>query len=569
MHHNADMDINNFLEKYSLIQNEILGYFDNENDNFDDFKNFFDEMKIHENEVDIKKIFPILRTIIDNHYRKSHFFAKLEKIIRYFKEDAKQAFTNDELLDLFSQNKMALLILIKQKMIEINDSVIDTLKNETNLDYFMPEILSFYSDHPLTFDYNEYNEKREYGLNNDYLASLIRNDSVEKFISYVNRNNISLKSQIVKCDFETNPILINTKNQKEPTLIEYATFYGSIQIFRFLLINNVELTSSLWIYAIHSNNADLIHLLEENQIEPDDKTYEKCLEESIKCHHNDIANYFLNTRDLKNIDFNICLKYNNYDIIPKDKDYYSNYHISLMNLYKSIDINPDFYDLLFKASYLDINLKEKEKTILIIAIKEKNVKMIKFLLANPKTDLNIIFGNRKKEYTALSLAIEQKNIEIIRLLLSNQNINPNCILTMEYNLESTPLSMAIEQKNIEIIRLLLSNQNINPNCILTMEYNLELTPLSMAIEKNNIEIIQLLLSSQNVDPNIKLKRKINIYTALSIAIEQNNIKIINILLSNQNVNPNIIFEKDFNKTTALLMVIEQKKKDIIQLLVLF
>ena len=56
-------------------------------------------------------------------------------------------------------------------------------------------------------------------------------------------------------------------------------------------MNNVKLTSSLWIYAIHSRNAELIHLLEENGIESEDKTFEECLKESIKCHHNDIANY--------------------------------------------------------------------------------------------------------------------------------------------------------------------------------------------------------------------------------------------------------------------------------------
>lgn len=59
-------------------------------------------------------------------------------------------------------------------------------------------------------------------------------------------------------------------------------------------MNQVELTSSLWLYAIHSKNADLIHLLEENHIKPDDSSYEKCLLESIKCHHNAIANYIEN-----------------------------------------------------------------------------------------------------------------------------------------------------------------------------------------------------------------------------------------------------------------------------------
>ena len=82
---------------------------------------------------------------------------------------------------------------------------------------------------------------------------------------------------------------------KIPTLIEYATFFGSIQIFNFLCINQVAFDSSLWSYAIHSNNAEMIHILESknntDNFISDDKTYEGIFIESIKCHHNDFANY--------------------------------------------------------------------------------------------------------------------------------------------------------------------------------------------------------------------------------------------------------------------------------------
>ena len=52
--------------------------------------------------------------------------------------------------------------------------------------------------------------------------------------------------------------------KKKPTLIEYAAFNGSIQIFQYLKMNKVELNEELWSYAIHSGNAQIIHLLEEN-----------------------------------------------------------------------------------------------------------------------------------------------------------------------------------------------------------------------------------------------------------------------------------------------------------------
>ena len=92
-------------------------------------------------------------------------------------------------------------------------------------------------------------------------------------------------SEVKQSVFETNPLLL----EKEATLIEYAAFFGSIKIFQYLKNNHVQMTPSLWIYAIHSKNAELINILEESCIDPPDKSYLKCFEESIKCHHNEIA----------------------------------------------------------------------------------------------------------------------------------------------------------------------------------------------------------------------------------------------------------------------------------------
>ena len=88
-------------------------------------------------------------------------------------------------------------------------------------------------------------------------------------------------------------------------MIEYASFFGSIQIIRYLKYNKVPLTFSLWNYVVHSNNADLIHFLEENKVIPGynkslfansfydlfkKESLDDALKESIKCHHNAISN---------------------------------------------------------------------------------------------------------------------------------------------------------------------------------------------------------------------------------------------------------------------------------------
>ena len=160
------------------------------------------------------------------------------------------------------------------------------------------EIFKNYSEKISTFE-----EKCQIGENDSYVCSLIRSDSVEEFITYVNRTNLPLLTKIKPSVYETHSFLID----KEPTLIEYAAFFGSIQIIQYLKYNNVPLTPSLWLYTIHSNNPELVHFLEENEIKPEKnnvknapgnmrgshlkKEFDDVLIGSIKCHHNDISNY--------------------------------------------------------------------------------------------------------------------------------------------------------------------------------------------------------------------------------------------------------------------------------------
>ena len=179
-------------------------------------------------------------------------------------------------------------MLLQKNIIIFDDQIINFFKSyekyskKCYFQYFEPEI----NVNQITSIEN-FEEKRQIGENDSQICVLIRHDSVNQFKKYVNINNIYLSSQIKQSIFETNPFLYD----KTPTLIEYAAFFGSIQIIKFLIDNNVELTPSLWIYAIHSQNLELIHLLEENHIKPDDASFEECMKESVKCHHNDFNAY--------------------------------------------------------------------------------------------------------------------------------------------------------------------------------------------------------------------------------------------------------------------------------------
>jgi len=105
----------------------------------------------------------------------------------------------------------------------------------------------------------------------------------------------------------------------------------------------------------------------------------------------------------------------------------------------------------------DINkLDGYGNSLLFSAIKNNNIKLIKFLL---KKNANINFQN--KYTTPLMLAIKMKNIELVKILLKNgANIN-----FQDKNL-NTPLILAIKMKNIELVKILLKNNaDITPTGI--------------------------------------------------------------------------------------------------------
>ena len=165
------------------------------------------------------------------------------------------------------------------------------MKEETEYsEYFLPELNQYSREQGQ--ENKEINDQiydiifgnnRKIGENEDYICQMIRNDSVIEFIQYINKNNFSLKFKIKASIFETNSFLIN----RTPTMIEYSAFFGSFQIFQYLFKNEVEVDSNLWLYAIHGKNPEIIHFLEEIEIEPNIK----CIKESIKFFHNEITEY--------------------------------------------------------------------------------------------------------------------------------------------------------------------------------------------------------------------------------------------------------------------------------------
>ena len=287
------MEIDKIINERKEFYNHLMIFietYDNVKDEFQNIIKVLEKQRILEDKIQTLEMHQLLYTIGDNHYRTPNFFDKLEKIIEYLIQNQKSSITDTEIYKIYKNNKMFLYFLIEKGFFQTYKIFKNICSNHEYAVYLYPimeQYLNYQYRHMIFKIYEKVDSKSsKNGENNSYICSLIRQDSVDDFITYVTRTNYPLSNSIQSI-FETNSLLL----KKPPTLIEYAAFFGSVQIIRYLVYNDIQLDSSIWIYAIHSKNAELIHFLEEKQVEPEN--YKIILKEAIKCHHNDIANYII------------------------------------------------------------------------------------------------------------------------------------------------------------------------------------------------------------------------------------------------------------------------------------
>ena len=328
------MEYSELLNRKRELQNCILEYIDSQ-ENIDDYftnlSKLIIEQQIQENPDSLKSLLYLLNTISNDYHRPPDFFEKIDKILIHLKPKIKQSFSNSELFKIFSSNKRNLLLLIQEKIIEIDESIQNLMTSKTFskknfTSYFYPELKGSLPSSEFKMDeINENNlqlfeENRKIGENEKFICKLIRNDSIEEFIQFINQHNVSLSITIPSSIFETNSYLL----ENNPTLIEYAAFYGSIQIFNYLRLNKCEMKKSIYFYAIHGNNAEIFQCIE------DEKFYISLLPraihfiEAVKCHHNNIAD-FIYSNDLNTEKFSSLLGFSsmfmnfmNYSYFPED-----------------------------------------------------------------------------------------------------------------------------------------------------------------------------------------------------------------------------------------------------------
>ena len=184
------MDFDEYLSKKKSFHKYFLDYINNEEnceENYDIVINLINEYEIKEDINEFRLFLHFIDDISNNHYRTKNFFQKIEKIILLFKEEFQKYLLNDDIFNFFKNNKRLLLFLIKNKILKI-DNLISPNFAKLYPKYFCKEIKEFVSIDTEVLEDLNYEEKREKGENEEIYCELIRNDSIEDFIIFVNDN---------------------------------------------------------------------------------------------------------------------------------------------------------------------------------------------------------------------------------------------------------------------------------------------------------------------------------------------------------------------------------------------
>ena len=323
------MEVQQYLNAWKVLYNHLFDFIDDQEDSQNNYQNLISDIKyqnIAENKNEFRQFLQLIVLISNNHHRSPNFFNKIDQILSSLSPKIAQTFSNSEIFDIFNENKRVLLFLIKNDIFTFDENLKKKIKNQNYLSYFDES------------DENHAEVKKKKGENDSYLCQLIREDSIEEFIAYVNKTNCPLTSTIKSSIYETNYLLIYNK----VTLIEYAVFFGAIQIVKYLMNKEIKLTESMLISAIHSNNPEIIQIFEDEKLVPKDyQIIQKCIKESIICHHNEIATYIHD------------------NFLQKENNFFNNIHTYSFNFYDysqlaKCEINNAFFLYACKYNYIEL-----------------------------------------------------------------------------------------------------------------------------------------------------------------------------------------------------------------------
>lgn len=350
--------------------------------------------------------------------------------------------------------------------------------------YHHPILSKFFDEMRL---HKAYDENRQYlflGIEtHQELLQFIIDDNLGEFQDFLSKTNTDINLTI-----QVDTLFIY---QSMASLLELASLFGSVRIFKFLLLREATITSSLPYFVLAGGNYELIHICESQNIQ---LTAIDAVSYAIQYWHNDIVEYLApSSFDVLPISakyYNLELLFKSVKEVPKNMKsrylYYNDFRLACF--YASERAYLESVRILCDIEPLIVEKCDYYNNYMIhYATKTNILDVIRFICNLPYSDLNV---NDGFTFTPLFIAVNQGYLDAIDLLCSYSKVDLN---HQDYH-GNTALFYAIKQGSIDSVRIFMKYCS---RLISDIRNNEGLTYLHAAIQSKSLEIVKLIYEFDN------------------------------------------------------------------------
>ncbi|OHS95608.1 hypothetical protein TRFO_38306 [Tritrichomonas foetus] len=254
------------------------------------------------------------------------------------------------------------------------------------------------------------------GTNTDALYQVIKNDDIDEFLRMVSNSNINIRTKIIDASLYERWSIFESK---ELFLIEIAAMFGSISIFKFLMMNNDGKTNKLSQFAVAGGNIEIIHLCEQMNCD-----FYESLFTAVICHRYAIFKWLVETKhvmtskDTKSV-IEKCCDSGNYRLIKYLLK--RGYDPTLVLIEAICLAKYDTANFILEMRRIDIMMESPDsKAIpLHLACRKGATELIEKILNFPGVDVN---KKALHDVRPIHSVIRSKKIDAVKMLLKRNDI---------------------------------------------------------------------------------------------------------------------------------------------------
>ena len=136
-------------------------------------------------------------------------------------------------------------------------------------------------------------------INKDSFNYFIKNDDVSGFINFASNHNFSIEEKHILAD-----------DQNKDFLLHLACFSGAVNIFKYMIVNDVAIDDEVVYYAVQGGSEEIMELLQSKGYSFDCK-----LQVAIQSHRNNIAKWIYENYKDQYFKLPNCLDYFNTEML--------------------------------------------------------------------------------------------------------------------------------------------------------------------------------------------------------------------------------------------------------------